>query len=43
MIFFEGEIIKFMMDIRIDIFNEFIYFEYGGILYYVICEYLKYV
>lgn len=37
----EGKIIMFMMDIRIDILNEFIYFENGGILYYVIREYLK--
>ena len=38
---FEGETTKFMMDIRIDTSNEFTYFEHGGILHYVIREYLK--
>jgi aconitate hydratase len=37
----EGEVTTFMMDIRIDTSNEFTYFEHGGILHYVIREYLK--
>lgn len=37
----EGESKSFMMDIRIDTSNEFTYFENGGILHYVIREYLK--
>lgn len=32
---------SFLMDIRIDTSNEFTYFEHGGILHYVIREYLK--
>ena len=36
-----GESRSFMMDIRIDTANEFTYFEHGGILHYVIREYLK--
>jgi len=37
----DGETTAFMMDIRIDTSNEFTYFENGGILHYVIREYLK--
>ncbi|NDV92051.1 aconitate hydratase AcnA [Alteromonas sp. 345S023] len=37
----KGEEKTFMMDIRIDTSNEFTYFEHGGILHYVIREYLK--
>ncbi|APD88606.1 aconitate hydratase 1 [Alteromonas mediterranea] len=37
----DGETMAFMMDIRIDTSNEFTYFENGGILHYVIREYLK--
>ncbi|MEC8905273.1 MAG: hypothetical protein VX952_12300, partial [Pseudomonadota bacterium] len=37
----DGETTSFMMDIRIDTSNEFTYFENGGILHYVIREYLK--
>ncbi|CAB9492372.1 aconitate hydratase AcnA [Alteromonas macleodii] len=37
----EGQTTTFMMDIRIDTSNEFTYFENGGILHYVIREYLK--
>jgi aconitate hydratase len=37
----EGQTTSFMMDIRIDTSNEFTYFENGGILHYVIREYLK--
>ncbi|PTT97471.1 aconitate hydratase, partial [Pseudomonas sp. HMWF031] len=37
----EGKTTTFMMDIRIDTSNEFTYFENGGILHYVIREYLK--
>ena len=36
-----GEVKSFMMDIRIDTSNEFTYFENGGILHYVIREYLR--
>ena len=36
-----GESNTFTMDIRIDTSNEFTYFENGGILHYVIREYLK--
>ncbi|PRO69716.1 aconitate hydratase AcnA [Alteromonas gracilis] len=37
----DGKTTAFMMDIRIDTSNEFTYFENGGILHYVIREYLK--
>ena len=37
----DGEARQFMMDVRIDTANEFTYFENGGILHYVIREYLK--
>jgi aconitate hydratase len=37
----EGKTTTFTMDIRIDTSNEFTYFENGGILHYVIREYLK--
>jgi aconitate hydratase len=36
-----GESQTFSMDIRIDTSNEFTYFENGGILHYVIRQYLK--
>jgi aconitate hydratase len=36
-----GESKTFSMDIRIDTSNEFTYFENGGILHYVIRQYLK--
>ncbi|MDO6567773.1 aconitate hydratase AcnA [Alteromonas sp. 1_MG-2023] len=36
-----GESQTFSMDIRIDTSNEFTYFEHGGILHYVIRQYLK--
>lgn len=36
-----GEATEFMADVRIDTANEFTYFEHGGILHYVIREYLK--
>ena len=36
-----GESLTFSMDIRIDTSNEFTYFENGGILHYVIRQYLK--
>ncbi|MAI36686.1 aconitate hydratase AcnA [Alteromonas sp.] len=37
----DGESKVFSMDIRIDTSNEFTYFENGGILHYVIREYLR--
>lgn len=37
----DGTTKKVMMDVRIDTANEFTYFEHGGILHYVIREYLK--
>ncbi len=36
-----GEATEFMADVRIDTANEFTYFEHGGILHYVIRDYLK--
>lgn len=36
-----GESKRFKMDVRIDTDNEFTYFEHGGILHYVIREYLQ--
>jgi len=36
-----GSGVSFKMDIRIDTSNEFTYFEHGGILHYVIRQYLK--
>mgnify|MGYP000734156563 CR=1 FL=1 len=36
----EGQATSFIMDIRIDTSNEFTYFENGGILHYVIRQYL---
>ena len=36
-----GEVTEFMADVRIDTANEFTYFEHGGILHYVIRDYLK--
>lgn len=36
-----GETTEFFADVRIDTANEFTYFEHGGILHYVIREYLK--
>lgn len=37
----DGSSRSFMADVRIDTANEFTYFEHGGILHYVIREYLK--
>ena len=37
----DGSSGSFMADVRIDTANEFTYFEHGGILHYVIREYLK--
>lgn len=37
----DGDTKQVMMDVRIDTANEFTYFEHGGILHYVIREYLK--
>lgn len=36
-----GEVTEFMADVRIDTANEFTYFEHGGILHYVIRQYLQ--
>ncbi|QJR81343.1 aconitate hydratase AcnA [Alteromonas pelagimontana] len=37
----DGETRHFMADVRIDTANEFTYFEHGGILHYVIRDYLQ--
>jgi len=36
-----GEVTEFMADVRIDTANEYTYFENGGILHYVIRQYLE--
>ena len=37
----DGTFHSFTMDVRIDTANEFTYFEHGGILHYVIRDYLR--